>query len=82
MSKKSRSSNFRTFLTELLAVSVFLFYEIRPQCPYVLSNLATRYGTCWKIVYVYIKLNWRYCLRKSLQCYGKSIGDIYIFRGY
>ena len=37
------------------------------------------YLTCWKIVYVCIKPNWRYCLRKSLQC--SRIGDIYIYLG-
>ena len=33
------------------------------------------YLTCWKIIFVHIKPNWRYRLRKSLQCYRKNIGN-------
>ena len=34
------------------------------------------YLTCWKIIYVYIRPNWRYCLIKSLQCYRTNIVDL------
>ena len=121
----------------MLPWPIFLLYEVRSECQYVLSNLAAGYTrstlvpnckgsqianfvkkpqvdlniirewpkeapsfyknliippgvfyltplqlgtkeylTIWKIIYVYIKSNWRYFLRKNLQCYRTNIGDL------
>ena len=35
------------YFIELLAFPVLLLYELRPQCWYVLSNLATKYTSTW-----------------------------------
>ena len=41
-----------------------------------LQLVTKEYLTCWKIIFVYIKPNCRYCLRKSLQCYRTNTGNI------
>ena len=44
------------------------FIRLSPHPPSPLQFDTKEYLTCWKIIYVYIKPNWRYYLRKSLQC--------------
>ena len=37
------TSNLRTFLIALLDLPIFLLYEVRPQCRYILPKLPTGY---------------------------------------
>ena len=82
----SRTCNFKVFLIVLLALPIFLLHEVvRPQCRYVLTNLATwychtEYLIYWMRIYPHIKPNCRYCLRKSLDCYRIIIGNTCILR--
>lgn len=42
-SKRNLVLVIRTFLTERLALPIFLLFEVKPQCRSVYSNLATGY---------------------------------------
>ena len=63
------AKNNHTFY-EIFIIPLGVFY------PTPLQLAAKEYLTCWKIICVYIKPNWRYCLRMSLQCYRKNIVDL------
>ena len=70
--------SFRAFLIAL-ALTMFLLYEIRPQCKHVLSHLATGYPKrTWnagRSIFHLVKPNWRYSLRKRFQRYRTVIGN-------